>query len=107
MGCLTRSPSVLRIDKHSRIEHALRIEFSFCCPQRRREKLRTMTIVPGSMVPADGVMMRDRAARFDQRVAGGVLDGLPLFQKGAVAAECVEGKIGCRPVRIDMGEAAC
>ena len=53
------------------------------------------------------MMMRDRTTRLNQRVAGRILDRLPLLQKSTVAAECVEGKIRRVPVRIDMGEAAC
>jgi type F conjugative transfer system protein TrbI len=59
------------------------------------------------MISANSVMMRDRTTRLNQRVAGRTLDRLPLLQKRTVAAECVEGKIGRGPIRIDMGEAAC
>jgi len=99
--------SALRIDEHSRVEHALRIEFSFCCPKRGREKPRALAIVPRPMITANSVMMRDRTTRLNQRVAGRILDRLPLLQKRTVATECVERKIGRGPVRIDMGEAAC
>ena len=59
------------------------------------------------MITADRVMMRDGATRLDQRVAGRILDRLPLLQKRTVAAEGVERKVRRGPVRIDMGEAAC
>src|SRR6266849_2950446 len=59
------------------------------------------------MITANRVMMGDRTTRLDQRVAGRILDRLPLLQKSTVAAERVERKIRRRPVRIDMGEAAC
>ena len=85
----------------------MRIEFSFCCPKRGREKPRALTIVPRPMITANSVMMRDRTTRLNQRVAGRILDRLPLLQKSTVAAERVERKIGRGPVRIDMGEAAC
>ena len=75
----------------------MRIEFSFCCPKRGCEKPRALTIVPRPMITANGVMMRDRATCLDQRVAGRILDGLPLLQKSTVAAECVERKIGRGP----------
>src|SRR5882757_8995911 len=108
---LRRAPlarrSALRIDEHSRVEDALWIEFSFCCPKRGREKPRALAIVPRPMITANSVMMRDRTTRLNQRVAGSILDRLPLLQKSTVAAECVERKIGRGPVRIDMGEAAC
>src|SRR4029077_18709717 len=99
--------SALRIDEHSRVEHALWIEFSFCCPKRGREKTRALAIVPRPMITANSVMMRDRTTRLNQRVAGRILDRLPLLQKGTMAAECVERKRRREPVRIDMGEAAC
>src|SRR5258707_6307041 len=99
--------SSLRIDQHARIEHALRIEFFFCRPKRGREQRWALTIVPGPMIAANRVMMRDRATRLNQRVTGGTLDRLPLLQTSAVAAERVEGKIQRGAIRIDMGEAAC
>ena len=52
------------------------------------------------------MMMGDGAAGRNQRVAGCILDGLPLPEQSAVTAERVERKIGCGPVRVDMGEAA-
>src|SRR5258705_1082764 len=68
--------SALRIDQHSRVEHALRIEFSFYCLKRGREQRRALTVVPGPMIAANRVMMRDRTTRLDQRVAGRSLDRL-------------------------------
>src|SRR5438067_7257321 len=59
------------------------------------------------MITANSVMMRDRTTRLNQRVAGRILDRLPLLQKSTMAAECVERKIRRGPVRIDMREAAC
>src|SRR5580704_12704187 len=94
------------IDQNARVEHALRIEFSFHGTKCACEELRTLTVVPGPVIAADGVMMGDRAAGLDQRIARRVLDRLPLLQQRAVAAERVEGEIGCRAVRIDVGEAA-
>src|SRR5437016_4444556 len=99
--------STLRIDEHSGVEHALWIEFSFCCPKRGREKTRALAIVPRPMITANSVMMRDRTTRLNQRFAGRILDRLPLLQKRTMAAECVERKVGRGPVRIDMSEAAC
>src|SRR6266853_5123037 len=99
--------SSLRINQHAGVEHALRIEFFFCCPKRGREQRWALTIVPGPMIASDRVMMRDRATRRNQRVTGGILDRLPLLQKSAVTAERVERKIRRGPIRIDMGEAAC
>ena len=58
------------------------------------------------MIATDGMMMRDGAACCDQRVARRMLDGPPLIEKRAVSTKCVERKIECRPVRVDVGEAA-
>jgi hypothetical protein len=43
----------------------VRVEFSFRRPKRYREKLRTLTIVPGPVVTANGVVMRDCTTRLD------------------------------------------
>src|SRR4051812_15021988 len=96
----------LRIDENARVEHALRIEFSFRGPKCRREQRRALTIVPGPVIAADRVMMGDRTARLDQRVAACGLDSLPLLQQRAVAAERVERKIRRGSVGIDMRDAA-
>src|SRR5438552_11346405 len=82
------------------------MEFALSGPQGGVEKVGPLPIVPGPVIAADGMMMRDGAARHNQRVAGRILDGLPLLEQRAVTAERVEGKIRCGPVRIDMGEAA-
>jgi hypothetical protein len=68
----------------------LRIQFSFGCSKCGGEKLRPLTIVPGPVIAANGVMMRNRSTRLDQGVTGRILDGLPLLQKRTMAAKCVE-----------------
>ena len=82
--------SALGIDQYSRIKDAVRIELSFRRPKRRRKEFRTLTIVPVSMIAADGVVMRDRASGLDKRIAGRVLERLPLLPKRAVAAQRME-----------------
>src|ERR1700704_1848791 len=52
------------------------------------------------------MMMRDGAACRDQCVARRILDGLPLLEERAVSTKGMEREIGCRPVRVDVGEAA-
>src|SRR5581483_12433377 len=94
------------IDQHAGIEQALRIERRFRRLERRGKKRRSLAVVPGTVIAADGVVVRDCAARRDERVGGGGLDRLPLLQKRAVAAESVEREIGRGPVGIDVGEAA-
>jgi hypothetical protein len=57
--------AALRIDEHSRVEHALWIKFSLCCLKRGREKTRALAIVPRPMIAANSVMMCDRTPRLD------------------------------------------
>jgi hypothetical protein len=57
--------AALRIDEHSRVEHALWIKFSLCCLKRGREKTRALAIVPRPMITANSVMMCDRTPRLD------------------------------------------
>ena len=84
----------------------LRIERALGGAQRRGEQVRPLAVVPAAMVAADGVVMRDRAAGVDQRVARRGLDRPPLLEQRAVPAKRVEGEIRRRAVGIDVGEAA-
>ena len=84
----------------------LRVERAFRRAQRRGEQVRPLAIVPAAMIAPDRVMMGDRAAGGDQRVARRALDRPPLLDQRAMPAERVEREIGRGPVGIDMGEAA-
>ena len=81
----------------SRIKDALRVQFLFDRPKRGSEKLGTLTVVPGPVVTANRVVMRDRTTSLDQSVARRILDCLPLLQKRPMATERVEGEIGRGP----------
>src|ERR1700757_4981813 len=96
----------LRIDQHPWIEHTRRIKLALGGAKRGRKQFRALAVVPGPVIAADGMMMGDRAASLDQRVACGIPDRLPLFNERAMASERVEREIRRRPVRIDVGEAA-
>lgn len=48
-----------RVDEHARVEHPGGVECPFGGPQRRRERLRALPVVPRPMVPAHRVMMGD------------------------------------------------
>ena len=72
-------PRYLRVDQHAGVEHTVRIELALGGAQRGCEQLRPLPVVPGPMVAADGVMMGDGAAGFDQRVARGAYNA----QRGA------------------------
>ena len=58
------------------------------------------------MIAPDRVMMRDGAAILDHGVERRALDREPLRAELARLAQGVEGEVGRRAVRIDMGEAA-
>ena len=58
------------------------------------------------MVAPDGVVMRDGAARGEQRLAGGGLDLGPLLDLAAAPAGREHGVVGRRAVGIDVREAA-
>src|SRR5271165_4206244 len=73
-------------------------------PQRRSEELRSLLVIPWTVVAADRVMVGDRPAGSDQRLAGRELDRPPLRRQFTVPPEGVKREIGCRPVGIDMGE---
>ena len=87
----------LRINQDARVEHAQWIQFALGCPQCGSEKLRPLSVVPGSVIATDGMMMRDGAACRDQRVACRILDGLPLLEKRAVSTAGVEREIRSGP----------
>src|SRR5271169_3018518 len=93
-----------RLDQHARIHNALRIERTLGGAKSCREQVRSLPIVPSTMVASDRVMMRDRAPGRDQCIARGILDRLPLFEQRAVPTKRVEGEIRRGSVGIDMGE---
>src|SRR6516165_6062600 len=103
---LTQSENASGIDQDAGIEEALRIERRLRRLERRGEERRALAVVPGAMIASDGVVVRDGAARLDERVGGGVLDRLPLLQEGAVTAQPMEREVRGGAVGIDMGEAA-
>src|SRR5258708_39206107 len=94
------------IDQHTGIEQALRVECLLGGAQRRGEQPRTLLVIPWTMIAADRVMMRDRAAVCDHGIEGGSLDGKPLRGELLWIAERMEREIGRGAVRIDMCEAA-
>src|ERR1700674_2236676 len=89
------------VDQHAGIEQPLRIDRLLGGPQCRGEQLRALPVVPGPMIAPDRVVVGDGAALRDDRIEGSGLDGAPLLDQAAVAAERVEGEIRWRPVRID------
>src|SRR6185295_17929914 len=72
----TRRGSCL-LPEYPRIEAAIRVEGRLRRAPGGRERLRALLVVPAAVVAADGVMVRDRAARGEHRGAGDGLDRAP------------------------------
>src|SRR5262249_20286002 len=75
--------SVHWVDQHTRVQDAGRVECGFRRAQRRRERLGALAVVPGPVVAADRVVVRDRAAVAQERLARGALDLGPLLELAA------------------------
>src|SRR5258708_25539396 len=75
----TSGHSTSGIDQHSGVGDAVRIEFFLRGPKGGREKFRTLTLVPRPVIAANRAMMRDRATRLDNSIAGRVRTGLPVL----------------------------
>src|SRR4051794_10639970 len=79
----TLTPARLRVDDHARVEHARRVDRALRRPERLRERVGALLVVPGPVVAADGVVVGDRPARRDQRLRHRRLHGVPLLDLGA------------------------
>src|SRR5271165_4829873 len=75
---------ISRVEQNTRIEQPMRIERVLCRTQRRSKEVGGFSIVPWPVIAADRVVVGDRAACVDQRVARGALDRPPLGQQIAV-----------------------
>ena len=74
----------LRIEQHAGVQDAGRVERALGAARSARAKsVAALAVVPGAVVAADGVVVRDRAAEPDQRLARGRLDLVPLLELGA------------------------
>ena len=96
----------LRIDQHARIEQPGRVQRVLGRAQGRGERVRALRVVPRPVVAADAVVVRDRAARVEDRAAGGGLHLVPLRHLLAAARGGEHGEVGRRAVGIDVREAA-
>ena len=74
--------------------------------ERGGEERRALAVVPGTVIAADRVVVRDRAAGGNERIRCSGLDVSPLLDERAVAAQCMEAEIRRGTVGIDVGEAA-
>src|SRR5207249_2205143 len=83
----TRAPrshsTLARVDQHAGVQDARRVERRLGGGECGGEARRTLPVVPGPVVAADGVVVRDRAAEPQDGVGGGLLDGRPLLELGA------------------------
>src|SRR3954454_738707 len=76
-------PRSASADQHSRVQHAVRVDSGLCREECPRERVGPLDVVPGTVVPADGVVMGDRAAGREDGLARGSLDLVPLGQLAA------------------------
>src|SRR5262245_13923047 len=70
----------LWVDEHAGVQDAARVEGAFGGPERRREQVRTLPVVAGAVVAPDGVVVRDRPAPREDRLARRRLDLGPLLE---------------------------
>src|SRR2546421_3950671 len=96
-----------RIDQHPRVERAARIDGRLRTAQRQRERIGPLTVIPGPVGAADGVMVGDRATGVDYRVGRRPLDLSPLLQLLAAAGGGEDRVVRRWAIRIHVGEAAC
>src|SRR5436305_7940378 len=93
------------IDKDAGIERAGGIHGRLCRLQGRRERLRSLAVIPAAVRTAHRVMVRDRAAAGDHRVRCGALDLRPLLELLAAADRREDRVIGGWTIRINVREA--
>jgi hypothetical protein len=88
-----------RVDEHTRIEQAVRVERALGGLERLGEQGRALAVVPGTVVAADCVVMGHRAAAGDHRVERRGFDRMPLLDQLPMPAGRMEREIGSRPVQ--------
>src|SRR6476661_7486727 len=96
----------LGIDQYAGIEHRRGIEGGLRGPQRGGEGRRALTVIPGAVVAADRVVVRDGPPGFDHRLGGRRLDLVPLLDLASADRRREDRVVGRRPVRVDVGEPA-
>ena len=79
-SCCT-SATADQIDEHAGVQHAGRVERRLRRTKRRREWIRPLAVVPRPVVPADRVMVGDRAARVDRSLRHRRLYLVPLLPR--------------------------
>src|SRR5262245_29593895 len=89
----------------ARVHDAGGIERSAYGAIRLRKEWRPLLAIPGTVVPSDGVVVRDSPAGGDQGVRGGRLDLGPLFEFGTWPTLAEHRVVRRRPVRIHIAEA--
>ena len=99
-------PPSIRIYQHARIEDGVGVERLLGSAEGLGEQVGTLSVVPGAVKPADGVVVGYRSARLYDGVGGGLLYRRLLC---GVVAPPVRARVCIVrrwAVGIDMGEAA-
>src|SRR3954447_6417213 len=93
------------IDEHAGVQDPARVDRPLGAAERLRELIRSLAVVPGPVVTADGVVMGDGAAAVDHRLRDGRLDLVPLLDLAPAAGRAQDREVGSRAVGVDVGEA--
>src|SRR3954452_14297375 len=93
-------------DQHARVEQALRVDRLLRRPQRPRERLRTLAVVPRPVVASDRVVMGDRPAGREDRLARRRLHLVPLRDLRAAASGCEDREVRRGAVGVDVRDPA-
>src|SRR5262249_51311858 len=99
-------PMKQALDQHPRGEDAPRGQRGPGGPRDGCEERRALLLVPRAVVPADRVVMGDRATGADDRLADRVLDLVPDANLGTAPAGRDDSEVRRRPVRVHVGEPA-
>ena len=108
VGCAASAHPTLgsRIQEHAGVHDAAGVDGVLGRAQRGGEQLRALAVVLRTVHPADGVVVGDRPAGVEHRLAGGRLDLGPLRQLRTLLTHPEPRVIRRRPVGVDVSEAA-
>lgn len=75
-----------RVDQHLGVERAARVERRLRRPEAQRERIRSLTVIPGTVIATHRVVVGDRAAAREYGVRRRLLDLCPLLQSSPLCA---------------------
>src|SRR3954447_5406475 len=104
-ACLRPAPP-LRVYQDARIHDPGGIERAFRAPQRGREGLGALAVVPRAMVATHGVVVRDRAAGARHGLGRRRLYRVPLLELGSAPRRREHGEVRRRAVGVDVRQPA-